>query len=169
MVSVLAQQKAWGKPKFHVCRDFEGLRTALGEGLIDAFLWEHFTTRPYEAKKQLSIVGDVPTPWGCFCAVMAWPPRIDVASAQHALDSLLQNGERFQNDTDGTAINKICTLSGMARDEASTWLEALRYGRPGDAMSQPDLALAQSTLVKAEVISAPSVGAVGEYCTSRVR
>jgi hypothetical protein len=164
MVSVLAEQRSWTAPEFHVCEDFAKLRAALNEGRIDAFLWEKYTTRPFEVAGELSFAGEVVTPWGCFCAVVAYPVRVDLRLANQALDAVLEAGSLFEGNVDGTSIEKIMDMSGMTAADATAWHRALRYAKVGVDMAGNDLGLAQQTLQAAGVVGDIRFSNEMDYC-----
>jgi hypothetical protein len=164
MVSVLAKQRGWKTPQFQVCDDFSNLRAALSEGRIDAFLWEKYTTRPFEIAGALSFAGEVVTPWGCFCAVVAYPPRLNTALARQALQAVLEESVPFQEDSDGTSVEQITAMSGMTTADATEWHRAVCYAKVGQVMSQDDLRLARETLEAAGVIEESRFTSEQEYC-----
>jgi hypothetical protein len=164
MVSVLAEQRSWTAPKFHVCEDFAKLRAALKEERIDAFLWEKYTTRPFEVAGELSFAGEVVTPWGCFCAVVAYPVRVDLRLAKQALDAVLEAGSVFERNVDGTSIVKIMEMSGMTAADATAWHRALRYAKAGGNAPGNELALAQQTLQAAGVVGDIRFPNEKDYC-----
>jgi hypothetical protein len=163
MVSLLAEKRRWTTPEFEVCDDFTNLRAALSEGRIDAFLWEKYTTRPFQTAGDLSFAGEVVTPWGCFCAVVAYPPRVDTAAARQALRAVLNESVPFEKDSDGTSVEQITAMSGMTNADAKEWHRALRYAKVGQVMSQDDLRLARETLKAAGVIAGNQFSSEQEY------
>lgn len=165
MAFVLAKERGWPSPSFRICNDFATLRESLASRKIDAFLWEHFTTSPYAASGELDIVGGIPTPWGCFCAVMD-PVRIDRTLAQAALHSVLERSADFETDKDGVAVDKITAMSGMTMENARKWHSSVCYARVGasSAAFDEDLLKAQQTVLAAGVISSVKVSDVKGYC-----
>lgn len=165
MAFVLAKERDWGALVFHICDDFRTLRASLADGTIDAFLWEHFTASPYAASGDLDIVGGIPTPWGCFCAVVD-PTRVNIAKARTALGAVVENSVEFQSDDSGVAVDKIVDMTGMTRENASSWHKDVRYGcrssSPGDF--EGDLLKAQQTILEAGVIFRVNAKDVKDYC-----
>lgn len=163
MASVLCKQRGYPAPKFEVCGDFAKLRAGLVAGTIDAFLWEMFTTSPFAAAGELDIVGGVPTPWGCFCAVVE-PGATDVARARLEMDVVLTRCQRFQENTDETSVASVVEMSGMTNTDAENWHAGVRYAKPGAVMADAELTLARDTVLAASVISKVSFTSVRDYC-----
>lgn len=165
MAFVLAKERGWPTPSFHICNDFSTLRSSLADETIDAFLWEHFTTSPYAKAGQLDIVGGIPTPWGCFCAVVD-PSRIDSALYRDTLDRVLERSAEFERDEGGTAIEEVVSMSGMTTENAREWHQSVRYARVGASRTsfEKDLLCAQQTIVAAGVVQEVTVNNVREYC-----
>lgn len=163
MACVLARQRGWPSPRFAVCDDFAGLRNALAENKIHAFLWEHFTTRPYQLAGDLSFAGEVSTPWGCFCAVIANPPKMDTTIVRKVVSSALNKCRQFQQNSDEATIQAIQKISGMTSEDAKAWHSAVRYAHPESDMSVSDLELARETVKSAGLIKQVRYASVSEY------
>jgi hypothetical protein len=163
MASVLCKKRGYPLPKFKVCGDFAGLRAALSDGTINAFLWEMFTTSPFAAAGELDIVGGVPTPWGCFCAVVD-PSSVDVARAREAMNEVLASCLRFEDDGDGTAATSVVEMSGMTLSDAKKWHAGVRYAKPGSSIGEAELTIARDMVFEAGVIDTISWDSVGDYC-----
>lgn len=163
MASVLCKERGYPAPRFEVCGDFDGLQAALAAGTIGAFLWETFTTSPFAAAGKLDIVGGVPTPWGCFCAVVN-PTVVDVTRARTDMDVVLEACQCFEADVDKSAASKVIDLSGMTEENAKKWHAGVKYAKPGTILSDAELALARDTIKEAGVISDVSFSCVRDYC-----
>jgi ABC-type nitrate/sulfonate/bicarbonate transport system substrate-binding protein len=163
MACVLARRRGHPPPAFVVCGDFAGLRAALADRRIDAFLWEAFTTSPFAAAGDLRVAGGLPTPWGCFCAVVD-PAAVDVDGARAVMDRLLDACAAFERDADGSAVARIVGMSGMTAADAKRWHAAVRYARPGETIGDEQLALARDTVLGAGVIGKVVFDSVREYC-----
>ena len=55
--------------RFHISNTFAGLRDDVNSGRADFFLWERFTTKPWVDRDELTLIGEVPTPWTAFSIV----------------------------------------------------------------------------------------------------
>lgn len=152
MVRALAAREGWKEPSFEVCGDFDGLRAGLDSGHIHAFLWEHYTTRPYEESGAVAIIGGVPTPWGCFSAAV----REDCAVREEVrmcLDAFLAAGAAFAHDAG--SIARICSDFRMNGADAAAWLAGVRYARVGETrVDSAVLEKTRDTLVEAGVARA---------------
>jgi len=69
MAYVKADQEGWdtSQLKFNVIGDIYGGLWALENNEAQAFLWEKYTTYPYVEQKKCRYIGEVVTPWPCFC------------------------------------------------------------------------------------------------------
>jgi sulfonate transport system substrate-binding protein len=166
MASVLARERGWKPPNFKVSQDFTGLLSDLKSGEIKAFLWEHYTTRPWEVTGELRFAGDVATPWGCFCAVVVHPQvSIDLSSVRTALEAVFVAGQAFEENAGGEAVKRVMSMSGMTLEDARSWHSAVRYARVGETMSDSELELARNTVRDAHVIDPTfKFSKVSDYC-----
>lgn len=151
MVMTLAKQRGWEEePLFEVCDNFEGLRKALREGRVSAFLWEHYTSRPYEVGGEVKIVGGVPTPWGCFSVAVRKGCR-RVHEVRKVIDAFLEAGKRFLQSND--SINGIVERYGMSTDDAERWISGVKYAEVGcRKVGKEELEMARRTLLEAGVV-----------------
>ncbi|KAI0558524.1 hypothetical protein FGB62_203g027 [Gracilaria domingensis] len=124
MVYTLAKEQDWSQePKFKVCGNFAGLRNSLEEGIIDAFLWEHYTTKPYADKGIVKIIGGIPTPWSCFTVVVREGcERLD--EVHRMTDAFVEAGKQFVNNDQNA--EEITKRHGMSRDDALAWMAGVR-------------------------------------------
>lgn len=151
MVQTLASKKGWTvEPKFKVCGNFQGLRNSVNDGSVDAFLWEHFTTRPFEVKGEVRIVDGVPTPWGCFSVVVSENcKRLD--DVHKVADAFVEAGKRFLENP--STVGAISSKYGMSEDDAKSWMQGVRYADSGERLvSTSELEMTREILRKAGVI-----------------
>ncbi|PXF45244.1 hypothetical protein BWQ96_05010 [Gracilariopsis chorda] len=151
MVSTLAKERNWTKePSFKVCGNFAGLRSALKEGSIDAFLWEHYTTKPYADKRDVKIIGGVPTPWGCFSVVVREDSK-RVDEVHRMVDAFVEAGKAFV--TSESNAKGIMERYGMAEHDAKAWMSGVTYAGVGERSVNKDmLEKTRRTLLEAGVI-----------------
>lgn len=72
MAHVFAHECGWDLAKdapLNAVGTLDNARKAMKAGEIDAWLWEKFTTKFLVDSGEWDIVGEVPTPWPCFCFV----------------------------------------------------------------------------------------------------
>lgn len=150
MARTLAKEKKWPQPKFVVCGGFDGLRKGLDDKSIDVFLWERFTTRPFEREGVVRLVGEVPTPWGCFCvAVKKGCERLK--EVYQVVDAFLKAGESFLHQE--SSVQGIVERYRMTEDDAKQWIQGVQYAKPGvREVDKQQLILTRDTLVDAGVI-----------------
>ena len=69
MTYVMADQHSWDLAdlKFEIVGDIYGGLWALENNKAQGFLWEKYTTRPFTEQQKCRYVGEVVTPWPCFC------------------------------------------------------------------------------------------------------
>lgn len=151
MVQFLAKQRGWSTPpQFAICKDFQGLRNAVTSGTVDAFLWEHYTTRPYEESGEVSIIGGVPTPWGCF-SVMVRSECPQIEDIRKIIDAFLQAGDIFLKDPASVAL--VARKYGMNEADARAWIKGVRYASVGERKVPSEvLELTRQSLLNAGVI-----------------
>ncbi|CAN8076657.1 unnamed protein product [Agarophyton chilense] len=151
MVYTLAKEQNWQEaPKFKICGNFAGLRDSLQEGTIDAFLWEHYTTKPYADKGVVKIIGGIPTPWSCFTVVVREDcQRLD--KVHRMTDAFVEAGRHFINTEE--SIDGITQRHGMSKSDAQAWMAGVRYADVGQRMVSNDmLEKTRQTLFQAGVI-----------------
>lgn len=151
MVRLLASQRGWPAPKFKQCRDFAGLREAVDDTTVDAFLWEHFTTKPFADAGKLSIIDDVYTPWGSFVVAVHNDSPV-VSEIRKITDSFLSTARNFIRDS--VNIRDIADKHGMTETDAHAWAESVEYSPPGRyEVAEKELNLVRNALLSANVIS----------------
>lgn len=151
MVQTLASKRGWtAEPRFKVCGNFQGLRDAVNDGTVDAFLWEHFTTRPFEDKGDVRIIDGVPTPWGCFSVVVSEDCK-RIHDIHAVVDAFLEAGKQFLEDPGNVGV--ISLKYGMSEDDAKGWMRGVRYATSGERfVPQEELGMTREILRKAGVI-----------------
>ena len=151
MVNVLAKREEWeATPRFTVCEDFAGLRRAVNEGTVDAFLWEKFTTRPYQSAGEVKMIGEIPTPWSCFAAVVKRDSgKMEVV--QQAVSCFLKEAAQFVKRE--SSVQRICNRFSMSEGDARAWLTEVQYAEAyGNGLDEKELKLIRNTLREAGVI-----------------
>lgn len=151
MVQTLAKNRGWTEaPQFEVCGNFQGLRGAVADGRIDAFLWEHYTTKPYADAGEVKIIGGVPTPWGCFC-VVARSDCNQIDDIRKMVDAFTDSGKKFLDD-DASVIS-VSRKYSMKEGDARAWISGVKYAQVGERrVSAKVLELTRNTLRDAGVI-----------------
>lgn len=167
MVRTMAKQRGWGAPRFVVCGDFAGLRDGVNTGKVDAFLWEVFTTGGYARSGEVRIVGEVPTPWGCFSVAV----REDVGTegrvrVEKMRSAFVQAGRRMR-EGEGSA-ERIAGRYGMSVAEAGKWLEGVRYAETEESrVSTGELEVIREALLEAGVIEEKALRSIESYHSTK--
>eukprot|EP01134_Creolimax_fragrantissima_P003908 CFRG3908T1 len=152
MAYVLAAQRGWKlKPTFKVCNDFATLREDVRWGAIDAFLWETFTTKPYEDRGEVSIIGGIPTPWPCFTIVARREyAEKNAAELKSLLKGIRQACHLFKTE-ESASLARVCREHHLTSEDAKKWFDGVTYAN-SDAMSRANLEMTRSLLVQAAVL-----------------
>lgn len=152
MVQVLGKEQGWSdEAKFKICGNFTGLRNALQTGEVDAFLWEKFTTKPFQENGEVRIVGGIPTPWGCFSVVVR-ENEVRLKDIRDVVAVFLENGARLKKNGED-AVSGIMKRYGMTRQDGQEWLEGVRYAEVGQTVDHEELELTRKVLKEAGVIA----------------
>ena len=117
-----------GSLEFVVADNFKGLRDGTNANDFDAFLWEHFTSKPYWGKETKHI-GDVPTPWPAFSFVSGKnlaDGKITATDVQNLFIGIAQGVELFKNGGEET-IDRICREHKHTSEDARLWLSRTQW------------------------------------------
>ncbi|GAA5881423.1 hypothetical protein JCM3774_004373 [Rhodotorula dairenensis] len=170
MASYMALREGWtdkdGKVEpiqFEVLDSFKNLRDGVNDGRAAAFMWEHFTTKPY--LNEVRFIGNVPTPWHSW-AVVATPSTLSPSSPLHShLQTFLSELSASVHAFDAPAARESSSKAFVEktweypREDVEAWLEQVEYPK-GDVneISKEMVQSTLSTLVAAGVLSEPSGG-----------
>jgi hypothetical protein len=115
--------------QFVVANDFTGLREGVRNGVLDAFLWETFTTKPYHVDGTLRKIGDIATPWPAFafaCNPDALPSIKAAAIHEVLFPELARICAEFQHDEENS-IKRIVAEHKHTQEDAALWLRSTIY------------------------------------------
>ena len=122
--------------EFVVADTFQGLRDGANAGKFDAFLWEHFTSKPYWGD-DIKHIGDVPTPWPAFSFVqgknLAEATSVTPEDISTKLFPGIAAGIELFMKGDKTIVNRICEEHKHTEEDARLWLSRTTY-----AISDPE-------------------------------
>ena len=128
MAFVNARQQGWNPQKLHfeVVGNLEGAREALGNSKADAFMWEKFMTKPLVDNGEWRRIGECPTPWPCFVAVV----REEVAEShgeevQKLLNIARTSAQEFKQKQEAASL--IAERYHLQREDAALWLRDVRW------------------------------------------
>ncbi|BGP51956.1 hypothetical protein JCM10450v2_007916 [Rhodotorula kratochvilovae] len=170
MASYMALREGWTDKdgnvepiQFEVLDTFKNLRDGVNDGRAAAFMWEHFTTKPYLS--EVRFIGSVPTPWHSW--VLVAPPSATAPSSpllpvlQSFLTNLTASIHAFNapEARKGPSKEYIQGHFGYPEEDVRAWLEQVDYPR-GDVVeiSKEMVQKTLSTLEKAGVLTAPEGG-----------
>jgi sulfonate transport system substrate-binding protein len=123
MSYVMAHEQGWklSELKFNVIGDVFGGLWALENNEAQAFLWERYTTKPYVEQGKCDYIGDVVTPWPCFCiAVRTEIYEQNKESLDKMVHIVLKRAEELKNDDKATEL--IAWRYNLKEDDVSAWL-----------------------------------------------
>mmetsp|Transcript_30157 Transcript_30157/g.115672 ORF Transcript_30157/g.115672 Transcript_30157/m.115672 type:complete len:282 (+) Transcript_30157:149-994(+) len=156
MAAVMAEDRGWSEGlEFVVVGGFSQLRDAVNSGVCDVFMWEKFMTKPFHDSGEVRTIGEVPTPWPCFVlACKKDNPAQD--QMKEALQKALQCAKSFKLNEDEKSVSFIVKTYGLAREDASQWLEAVRYADPLSIAIEEEHLLSAFTALKSAGVIAKS-------------
>ena len=130
MAFVNAQQQGWDPEKlqFEIIGNLEGARQALGQQQADGFMWEKFMTKPLVDRGEWRRIGEYPTPWPCFVAVV----RNEVAAEQpeivlKALEIARESCAKLKKRTDSVSL--IAKHYNLAEEDVVVWLGSVSWAK----------------------------------------
>ncbi|SGY82267.1 BQ5605_C009g05556 [Microbotryum silenes-dioicae] len=169
MASYMALQQGWvdtdGKVEpiqFEVLDTFKNLRDGVNSGKAAAFMWEHFTTKPYLS--ELRFISHVPTPWASWI-IVASSGVLSTPSQKNQLISFLKNltlsVEDFDSETSRKGKSKQFVMNqfGYPEVDVVSWLEGVSYPKNGvQKVERKTMQLTLETLEQAGVLERPANG-----------
>ncbi|TFL03795.1 periplasmic binding protein-like II [Pterulicium gracile] len=161
MAHVMALQQGWstGDFQFKVNNDIHGLIASVDEGSTSAFMWEHFTTKPFVDEGKARFIGNVPTPWPSWL-IAAHPTRAPNDQVKAFLSQLTDFVNRFASTASrlGPNIDFIKEKFGYPEEDIKAWLGTVGY--PLDCAAIPHNVVEQTfrLLEKAGVVKMPENG-----------
>ena len=130
MAFVNAQQQGWNPEKleFEIVGNLEGARQALAKQEADAFMWEKFMTKPLVDKGEWRRIGECPTPWPCFVAVV----RNEVAKEHpeailKVLEIARESCAKLKKRTDSVSL--IAQYYNLDEKDVAVWLGNVRWAQ----------------------------------------
>lgn len=115
---------------FVVADNFKGLRDGANADKFDAFLWEHFTSKPYWSE-DIKHVGDVKTPWPAFSFVegknLAEGTNLTHSDISEKLFPGIAEGIKLFVQGNDEIITRICKEHKHTEEDARLWLSRVEY------------------------------------------
>ncbi|KAK4704234.1 hypothetical protein P7C70_g1983, partial [Phenoliferia sp. Uapishka_3] len=167
MASYMALTQGWvdaeGKVEpvqFEVLDTFKNLRDGVNSGQAAAFMWEHFTTKPYLS--ELRFIDHVLTPWSSWLIVA--PPALISSRAvilKNFLKSLSASIKKFDAPEARKTSSKEFIIGhfGYPEEDVEAWLRGVTY--PQDGVENVERSMIEKTLKTLEaagVLVKPEAG-----------
>lgn len=146
MAHVLAHQQGWNADvdaPLKIVHTLDGAREAMASGEIDVWLWEKFTTKHLVESGEWDIVGEIPTPWPCFCfaasdrALAEKPEEIRMV-----IEATNKVAQEFKTNSEGTTTAYVSEHHKLDTADATEWLSGTEWAC--------DLQVNESTLSKTQ-------------------
>ncbi|KAF7763532.1 hypothetical protein Agabi119p4_8069 [Agaricus bisporus var. burnettii] len=161
MAYVLALQNGWSTKdmQFQVNNDIRGLIESVNDGSTSAFLWEHFTTKPFVDAGQCRFIGNIPTPWEAWL-IAAHPERVQTEALKTFLQELSNYVQAFdsQESREKKNIDFIKAKFGYPEEDIIAWQKIVGYPKVCHEVSESTVLNTLSVLEKAGVVKSPEGG-----------
>ncbi|MCC5924409.1 MAG: ABC transporter substrate-binding protein [Crocinitomicaceae bacterium] len=132
MSYVMAHEQGWElhNLKFNIVGDIFGGLWALENNEAQAFLWERYTTKPYVEQGKCDYVGDVVTPWPCFCIAVRTEVYEQNKEVLHQMVQIvLKRAEKLKKDSQ--AMERIAWRYNLKLDDVRAWLNQTDWNYEG--------------------------------------
>ncbi|BGO95950.1 hypothetical protein NBRC10512_005466 [Rhodotorula toruloides] len=170
MASYMALREGWTDKdgnvepiQFEVLDTFKNLRDGVNDGRAAAFMWEHFTTKPY--LNEVRFIGNVPTPWHSWVVVATPSTTSSSSPLRSLLESFLSNLTSSIHSFDAADARASSSKEfikghfGYPDEDVKAWLEQVSY--PKGEVREVDKSMVEKTLRTLEaagVLKAPTAG-----------
>ncbi|TRM64355.1 hypothetical protein BD626DRAFT_547490 [Schizophyllum amplum] len=161
MAYVMALQQQWPTDdvKFQVNNDIHNLVASVNDGSTSAFMWEWFTTKPWQDRGEVRFIGSVPTPWPSWM-IAAHPTRAANDALTAFLSSLSKYVTAFDNEQSRASRNVpfIKEKFGYPEEDIKAWMATVGYPSDCGSVSEKVVKETLSTLEKAGVVKTADGG-----------
>lgn len=132
MSYVKADQEGWDttKLKFNVIGDIYGGLWALENNEAQAFLWEKYTTYPYTEQKKCRYIGEVVTPWPCFCIAVREEVYNEHLDLMKEMCEVVNTRAKFMK-TEENIIDILSWRYNLRRGHVINWLNETEWNYKG--------------------------------------
>ncbi|EGG00408.1 uncharacterized protein MELLADRAFT_67802 [Melampsora larici-populina 98AG31] len=139
MASVMALQRGWledgAKPIEFVVNDtFKNLRDSVNDGSTAAFMWEWFTTKPFQDSGEVKFIGNVPTPWESWVIVASPQERNPEVLAPARLKEFLEKLDHFTHRfgigkgvREADHVEFVKNTFHQAEEDVKEWMKGVSY------------------------------------------
>ena len=153
MAYVMADQQGWKLDdlKFNTIGDVYGGLWALENNEAQIFLWEKFTTQPFVEQNKCAYLGDVVTPWPCFCVAANDDVLLENKEALlKVIEIVNKRALELKNDPD--AIDMIAWRYKLKRENVEKWLAQTDWNYDGE-LNMEDFQKTVDYLLKLNLIN----------------
>jgi len=131
MAHVLAHQQGWdaaADAPVKVVNTMDGARAAMALGEIDVWLWEKFTTKHLVDSGEWDIIGEVPTPWPCFCFAASDRALIEKeAEIRAVVEATGGVCREFKSNSNGATTAYVSKHHRLDNADATEWLSGTEW------------------------------------------
>lgn len=169
MPFVLADQNGWLEKggdipfEFIPLQTFEKLRAGVNDETVDAFMWEHFTSKKYYDNGEIKRIGEIYTPWASWKIVARDPEDGRVKDLFKKIDK----GIRYFRENQSEAVEHISKNLDYSAEDAKEWLKTVDFVDDTSDVGKEDILKTIDILGKAEVIDSASVSIEDMFHSSR--
>lgn len=131
MAHVLAHQQGWdiaADAPLKIVGTMDGAREAMAAGEIDVWLWEKFTTKHLVDEGEWDIIGEVPTPWPCFCFCASDKALAEKGAEIRAVVEATQKvSQEFKSNFEGRTTAYVAEHHKLDVENATEWLSGTEW------------------------------------------
>jgi len=120
----------------------------VNDGTVDAFMWEHFTSKRYYDNGDIKRIGEIYTPWASW-KIVAGEPEDDRLG--RVFETLNKGIEHFKNNQD-EAVEYIAGNLDYSNEDAREWLKTVQFVEDTALVTTKDIDTTIEILAKASVI-----------------
>ena len=151
MASVMALQQGWTNStdsalQFVVKDSFKNLRDSVNDGSTAAFMWEWFTTKPYQDSGEVKFIGNQPTPWESWMIAASpqsvAPELLAPEKLKVFLDKLDQSIHKFGTEMGIRSVENIRYIGEkfhQKEEDVKEWMKGVSYPKKTHEISQKTL------------------------------
>ncbi|MBW0468096.1 hypothetical protein O181_007811 [Austropuccinia psidii MF-1] len=171
MAAVMALQQGWlsehnrqdSAIEFVVNDSFKNLRDSVNDGSTAAFMWEWFTTKPYQDSGEVKFIGNVPTPWSSWMIAASpqevAPELLSPANLKTFLEKLDQAVHRFGHELGIRSDDNVKYVQEkfeQKEEDVKEWMKGVSYPKTVHEISRKTIEETVKVLGLANVIQQPS-------------
>ncbi|AMD19713.1 HCL438Cp [Eremothecium sinecaudum] len=110
-----------------VCDTFANLRAAVNNNSVDAFLWEHFTSKKYYDNGEIKNIGNIYTPWPSWVIVKS---KSLESESVRAFTTAVSEGIVYFNAHKQESLDLIVNSFDYSKEDATAWLSTVEFHVP---------------------------------------